>query len=191
MSKILKNNDPINPVILIDTGVTVAPSSQYTIPPQDYPTFAASSDVITALSNGDLVLNDGGTDITNLSDAVDIIKGWCPNTSQVGDNFFFDYFDVPVGVGPHTLWSYTVTSPTILELSRIKVTCRIESQAQLKKNGTVIGDLRTGAAQPSDSFLFFPNRVFEIGDVVEIILTKRANAPDVSVGIHVQGIERT
>ena len=115
MSKILRNDDPINSVELLDTGVSIGANSSYTIPPQDYPTFAASSDVIRALSDNLLTLNDGGTDITNLSNAIDIIKGWFPGNSTAADDFFFDYFDVPVGVGPHTLFSYPVTFPNVLE----------------------------------------------------------------------------
>lgn len=190
MSKILKNPDLVNPVILVDTGVTVPANTNYTIPPQDYLVFAASSDVISALSDGLLILNDGGNDITNLSDAVDIIKGWCPGSQDSGQNFFFDYFNVPVGVGPHTLFTYTITYPTMLELSRLKVSCRMESIFQVLHNGTTIAALFTGAAQPTDSFVWYPSRDFAFGDLVEIILTKRTGAPDVSVGLNLQGLTR-
>ena len=187
MSKILRNDDPVVPVELADTGVTVAPTSSYTIPPQDYPTFAASSDTIRALSLGTLILNDGGSDVTNLSSAVDIIKGWCPTTSDDSEDFFFDYGDIPIGEGPHTLFSYTVTDPDILSLSRIQVACRIESYWTVYLNGNVVGDLRTGAAQPRDSFIWNPSRSFAIGDLIEIVLMKRSGAPDVSVGLNIQG----
>lgn len=191
MSKILRNDDPINSVDLIDCGVVVNANSSYTIPPQDYPTFAASSDVIRALSDIRLILNDGGNDITILSDAVDIIKGWFPGASALGEDFFFDYFDVPVGVGPHTLFSYTVTFPDVLELSKITVSCRMESIWTVLKDGVVIADLRTGAAKPMDSFEWGNGRSFDIGTLIEIILTKRAGAPDVDVGLYVQGSTTT
>lgn len=191
MSKILRNDHPVNPVVLTDVGVVVAPSSSYVIPPQDYPAFAASSDVIIALCNNVLILNDGGNDITVLSDAVDIIKGWFPSAAPVGDDFFFDYYDVPVGAGPHILFTQPMIFPTVLEISRITVTCRIESVWEVYRNGLVIADLRTGAAQPSANFLWHPSREFEIGDVVEIILTKRPSSPDVNVGLYVQGLLKT
>lgn len=66
--------------MITDTGVTVPVSSSYTIPPQDYLTFAASSDSIRFLSDGSLILNDGTDDVTDLSQAIDILKGWCPQT---------------------------------------------------------------------------------------------------------------
>jgi len=191
MSKILRNDDLINSVDLLDTGVSIGASSSYTIPPQDYPTFAASSDVIRALSNGLLTLNDGGNDITNLSNAIDIIKGWFPGQAAAVDDFFFDYFDVPVGVGPHTLFSYTVTFPDVLEIGRLTVSCRFESMFQVLKNGIVIADLRTGPAKPTDSFIWYPYRELEIGDLIEIIFEKRSGAPDVSVGLNLQGITKT
>lgn len=85
MSKILRNDNPSSAVDLFDVGVSIPGGASYTIPPQDYPQFAASSDVIEALSDDLLILNDGGNDITNLSDAVDIIKGWFPR--DVDDAF--------------------------------------------------------------------------------------------------------
>lgn len=72
MSKILVNNNGFD-VEIADTGVTVAASSNYTIPPQNYLDFAASSDVIVLIANGTLVLNDGGSDILVVSQAIDII----------------------------------------------------------------------------------------------------------------------
>ena len=73
MSKILKNNTA-SAVPLTDTGVTVPASGQYTIPPQDYLLWAASSDVITEVGNAVLTVNDGSFDL-NISDGIDLIKG--------------------------------------------------------------------------------------------------------------------
>lgn len=94
MSKILKNNTVFD-VEIADTGVTVPASGEYTIPPQDYSTFAASSNVISFLADSTLILNDGGDDITVLSRAVDIIKGFPP---QLTSPFFFDTSNIPVGI---------------------------------------------------------------------------------------------
>lgn len=73
MSKILKNQTA-SPVDITDTGVTVPASGQYVIPPQDYPLWAASSDAVTEVGNGTIVVNDGSADLS-ISDGIDLIKG--------------------------------------------------------------------------------------------------------------------
>jgi hypothetical protein len=58
--------------------VTIPASpGQYTIPPQDYLLFAASSNTVTFVGAGDLVVNDGSVDL-NISDGIDLIKGIYP-----------------------------------------------------------------------------------------------------------------
>lgn len=79
MSKILKNQTAQD-LFIADTGVTIPASGQYTIPPQDYALWAASSDVIVAIATVTVIVNDGGNDV-GISDGVDIIKGWCPGSS--------------------------------------------------------------------------------------------------------------
>lgn len=191
MSKILVNQTA-SPVLIADTGVTVLASGSYVIPPQDYSLFAASSDVIVLISDVTLILNDGGNDITIVSDAVDIIKGWCPTPpAAVQTPFFFDYSDVVSGNSPVTLISTTVAASTNLFLSRLEITCRIESFIEVKKNGDVVGTLRTGAAQPSARFHWSPNRDCTDGDIIEVVLTKRAGTSDISVGAHLMGVTTT
>lgn len=85
MSKVLVNPSAFD-VAIADTGVTVPTGGSFTIPPQDYPTFAASSDTIRYLSDGTLVLNDGTDDVTILSQAVDILKGWCPQAPTTAES---------------------------------------------------------------------------------------------------------
>jgi hypothetical protein len=194
MSKILVNNLGSD-VILDDVGVTVAGSSSYTIPPQDYPQFAASSDTIIALSNLSLILNDGGNDITDISQAVDILKGWplqaTTEEAPTEEPFFFDYDDIPSGPGPHTIFSYAVGTGQTLDLRRTSFTCRIESQLKILKNGFAIGQLMNGAAQPSSNFDWRPDHICVESDFIEIILTKRNGAPDTDVGVHVMGVLTT
>lgn len=191
MSKILINNS-FSGVVLTDVGVTVAANSSYTIPPQDYPQFAASSDVIVAISNLYLTLNDGSNDITNISNAVDIIKGWFPGSSTTQtEPFFFDFSDVISGDAAVTLISYSVLVGQTLDLSHLEVSCRLESVIEAQQNGQVIATLRTGAAQPKDSLIWYPNRVLIAGDLIEIIITKRTGTPDVSVGAHLMGTLET
>lgn len=81
MSKIVKNitGSPIN---IVDTGVTVLASSQYTIPPQDYLLWAASDNVITHIGSGDIVVNDGNVDLS-ISDGTDLIKDIFPKRMGV------------------------------------------------------------------------------------------------------------
>lgn len=189
MSKILVNTSGFD-LEITDTGVTVAAATNYTIPPQDYPTFAASSDVIRLLSDPlQLILNDGGNDILELSKAIDIIKGW-PVQPVVEEDvpFFFDYADIPIGDGPHTLFSQVIAIGETLDLTRASVSCRMESITQIFKNGLVVGELRTGAALPMANFDWRPNNVCVEGDTIEVVFTKRAGSPDVDVGIHLMGI---
>lgn len=192
MSKILVNVSGAD-VIIDDVGVTIAGSTQYTIPPQDYPQFAASSDVIRLLSDPlILVLNDGGNDITVLSNAIDIIKGWpvqSTDTDEAGteEPFFFDYDDIPSGSGPHTVFTFGVGPGQTLNLRRVALSCRIESQLKILKNGVTIGQVLTGAAQPSSNFDWRPDYILVENDILDIVLTKRSGAPDTDVGVHVMG----
>ena len=192
MSKILVNPNS-EQVVLQDVGVTVAGNSEYTIPPQDYPIFAASSDTIKAIASEPplLIVNDGGNDIIVISDAVDLIKGWpIQATADEETTFFFDYSEIPVGAGPHSIFSQIVSPGTTLDLTRFYVTCRMVSYITLLKNGLVISTLETGAASPMASFDWRPNNVCAAGDSIEIIFTKRVGAPDVNVGVHLMGVTK-
>lgn len=76
MSKILKNTT--NQIISVnDTGVSIPASGQYAIPPQDYLLWAASSNAISYIGSGNLVVNDGSVDL-NISDGTDLLKGLYP-----------------------------------------------------------------------------------------------------------------
>lgn len=81
MSKILKNNTAGN-IIINDTGVTVLASSSYTIPPQDYLLWAASSDIITKVGDSLIVVNDGSYDLS-ISAGIDLIKGIFPSSVSI------------------------------------------------------------------------------------------------------------
>ncbi len=78
MSKILYNQTA-SPIIINDTGYVVLPASPgfYTIPPMDYLLWAQSSNIVTAIGSGDVVVNDGSVDL-NISDGIDLIKGLYP-----------------------------------------------------------------------------------------------------------------
>ena len=187
MSKILSSKTGFD-IVVQDVGVTVQPSSPYTIPPEDYARFAASSDVIRLLSDESLGLNDGGNDITILSEAIDIIKGWpIQSTTAEPDPFFFDFDEAPIGPGPHTLFELTLGLGEELALKYISYSCRTESKLQVIKNGLTIANLRTGAAMPMASFAWLQNNICVENDFLEIILTKRTGPPDTDVGVNLQG----
>jgi hypothetical protein len=187
MSKILRNDSALD-IPIIDTGVTVLATSSYTIPPQDYAAFAASSDVIKLIANLSLTFNDGSSDITNVSNAIDIIKGWCPSPATLTNPFFFDFSDIITGDLPIPLIAYTVTPGQLLNLTNLKIACRIEAFIQVTKNVEIIADLRTGAGSPESSFTWYPNRPCIEGDVITVTLTKRPGTVDISVGAHLMGV---
>jgi len=73
MAKIVKNTT-IADISISDVGETIPASSQITIDPQLYLLWAASSDVVSPVGSGDLVVNDGSVDL-NASDGMDLLKG--------------------------------------------------------------------------------------------------------------------
>lgn len=104
------------------------------------------------------------------------------------NSWFQDFYDVVTGDLPVTLIDYTVPALGILFLSRLEISCRIESEIIVKLNSTVIGSLRTGAGRPSGKFSWDPKRECGAGDVVQVILTKRSGTPDISVGANLMGL---
>jgi len=187
MSKILINSTPFD-VEIQDVGVTVPALSSYTIPPQDYSTFAASSNIVTLIGSSGLLLNDGGNDITNISAAIDIIKGWPVQAGAASTPFFFDYGGLITGDLPVSIIFYTVPVGSTLNITNLSISCRIESISKVFKNGEVIADLRTGAARPDASFYWNPNRELISGDTLEVVLTKRSGTTDVEIGAHLMGV---
>ena len=77
MSKILKNTTA-SPVTITDVGQTVPASGQLTIDPNDYWLYAASSDAITLIGNGTLIVNDGSSDLS-IASGSKLIQGIFPN----------------------------------------------------------------------------------------------------------------
>jgi hypothetical protein len=74
MAKILKNQTA-SPILVADTGVSVPASpATYTIVPADYPLWASSSDIVTYIGNGSIVVNDGSFDLTK-ADGISLIQG--------------------------------------------------------------------------------------------------------------------
>ena len=84
MSKILKNQTA-SIVTVDDIGIQVPASGQTTIQTTDYLLAAGSSDLVTLIGNGTLVVNDGSTDLS-ITDGVDLIKGLFPKEIETFAN---------------------------------------------------------------------------------------------------------
>lgn len=80
MAKILKRTGA--DYFINDTGQTVPGNGQLTIDPSDYMLYARSSDVITAISSGDLVYNDGNSDL-GIADATAHLQGSSSKSVEV------------------------------------------------------------------------------------------------------------
>lgn len=83
MIKILQNTTGSPITMGSDVGNVIIPvlPATYTIPPQDYLLWAASSSIIAYLNDGptpSIIVNDGVDDL-NPSDGMDLIKGNFPN----------------------------------------------------------------------------------------------------------------
>lgn len=191
MSKILKNQGGAD-IVLDDVGVTVSAGTDYTIPPQDYPAFSASGDTIKALANESLKFNDGSFDfpITELSRAVDILKGWPVQEVPTDETeFFFDFTGVISGDDPQTILEQTVDPLVNIELQRIYLACRREAVLQVYLDGTEIAKLVTGPGKPTDSFDFKPNKICAGSSTLLAQLQKRVGIPDTDASVHFMGLQ--
>ena len=63
MKKIMRNTT-LSDVVLNDVGITLFPGQEYSIPPQDWPLWAASNDIVENLVGKRVVLNDGSYDLS-------------------------------------------------------------------------------------------------------------------------------
>jgi hypothetical protein len=83
MSKILTNNTASN-ILITDTGTNILANSSYTIPPTDYWLWAASSDIIVAIGNGSITVNDGSFNLT-INHGVALIQHMFPSEVTVNN----------------------------------------------------------------------------------------------------------
>lgn len=63
MSKLITNTT-LSIIDVVDVGIEINPGATYTIVPQDYGIWAASSSVVAFVGSGDLVVNDGFQDLS-------------------------------------------------------------------------------------------------------------------------------
>lgn len=75
MSKVLINTTT-NPILISDTGINL-PVGSYTIDPVNYLMWANSNDIVTRIGNGNVIVNDGSSNLS-ISDGIDLIKGYFP-----------------------------------------------------------------------------------------------------------------
>lgn len=108
--------------------------------------------------------------------------------TEVGDPWFQDFNGLLSGDTAQTVITYTVPANIKINLVTLDISCRVEALATVSINGTIVSNLRTGAAQPSDSFTWNPRRPAISGDVITVIMMKRAGTSDVSVGAHLMGL---
>lgn len=83
MAKILVNTTGSS-VSLTDVGVTISASGSYTVQVADYLLFASSSNVVTKVGDGTLVVNDGSSNLS-ISDGMDLIKDIFPKKIGIQD----------------------------------------------------------------------------------------------------------
>lgn len=72
MSIRIKNNDTITHTWV---GQAISPSQYYTIQSTEYVSWSSDTTLLTAIANGVAIVNDQVSDITNLSAAIDFLKG--------------------------------------------------------------------------------------------------------------------
>jgi hypothetical protein len=73
MAKIVKNTTA-SAILVSDTGVSIPATSSYTIPGVDYPLWSYSSDIVTHIGSGAIVINDGSFDLSK-ADGISLLQG--------------------------------------------------------------------------------------------------------------------
>ena len=150
MSKILINNTA-SPVTIADVGQTVPASGMLTIQPQDYWLYAASSNVITLISDlavgpttNTLTVNDGSFDLS-IADGTRLIQHIFPNPVRIREDK--RSFDASTGVVIGT----TETSITIPA-----GTIRFDIQASPRVAKLTVAESSGGTASALTSWTIYP-----------------------------------
>lgn len=144
MSKILKNTTA-GAITITDTGgvIIAASPGTYTIPPQDYLLWAASSDIITYLNDmatPSIVVNDGSVDL-NPSDGMDLIKGLFPRL------FVFDPLVENVAITlANTEVTHTLPTGTKRFLLKLRSSAKLKVSYAVGTSGTTFYTLKPGMA---------------------------------------------
>jgi hypothetical protein len=88
-----------------------------------------------------------------------------------------------------TILSDTNSGTVPRHISAIYVICRIEGQALIKIDGTLIGSVRTGAAVPNARFSYDVPRAYSPGSILTVEFKSRAGSPISDVECHAIGLD--
>jgi len=183
VSKILKNTTGAS-ITIDDTGVTllIAPAT-FTIPPEDFLTWAASSDIVGPVGVGDVVVNDGSDDL-DPSEGMELLDG---NFTRVfvefegTQNHLFATTLTTPGVS-QTLISTTVAASKELRLHGVQVTCRRPGVFTIIEGATTLATGRTGASSMNPSVNFKKQRKVATGVTLKVdFLAASGPASDIEV----------
>jgi hypothetical protein len=144
-----------------DMGVTVPASSELIVDPVMYEIMARSNDIVLALSNGDLVYNDG-TNNLGLSDAVDHIKGYLPKQVAISEQPPFAKPDYRTKRDRTP--SIVTVAPSSQEIIDFQLTEeRYASGGSIIFDGAEIGDWVEAQIHDTNSVIPAPYRSAEVG----------------------------
>lgn len=106
---------------------------------------------------------------------------------EPGDPEFVDYQGLTTPGTQQVLINYTVPVGKTLNLLEVKVICRHEATAEIDGDGSIIGSLRTSAANPNGFFSYRIARSFTSGKIVEVRATARNGSPVADIECYLQG----
>lgn len=169
MSKILHNATG-GTIFVNDTGVSIASGANYVIPPQDYLLWAASNNVITFIGAGDLIVNDGSSNLS-ISDGTDLIKGIFPTTIKAIpwgsiEPVYAEITSIASGVTSDVLSFNAVSNTRAVIIAASGSNIAIYT---IKLNGTVIDKAYTNfGSSLSTQFDFSTGLSLTSGDVLKV-----------------------
>lgn len=171
MSKILKNQTG-SPIAIDDTGITLPASpATFTIPPQDFLLWAASSDIIGPVGVGDVVVNDGSFDLSP-SDGIDLIKGLFLRTfvefegERPLPEFAFNG-DLVIGA-EQTIINKTVPVDKELRIHQIRVVCSRTTRWTIQEGANIFGSGLTSALNPDSNQIFRKQKKLSAGVTLQL-----------------------
>lgn len=186
MSKILKNQT-VSPIVINDTGVTLPASpATYIIPPEDYLTWAASSDIIVHIGSGDVIVSDGSSDLSP-SDGMELIDGiWNKMFVEfegVQNHLFANAVTTP-GT-PQSLISYLVPAGKELRVHGVRVSCTRRGVFSIMEDASQIDEGRTGASSLNSSIVYRKQRHVSAGVTFYVDYSAPSDEPATNIAAFV------
>lgn len=93
-----------------------------------------------------------------------------------GTPFFEENSDITDPDNFVELISFVVPGGLTRKLTKVEVACRIEGIYEILENTETIGSGRTGAAQPTNSFVWDPARPVATGSTIKVRFKSRAGS---------------